>query len=177
MRLSPERGTGKTLEVPNIRDTDSFGFGVRVIVDGAWGFASSPLVTPAEISRITQEAVAIAKANATIRARPLTLAPTKAYKDRWTARFERNPFDVPISEKLALLSDVAREVKKEKRVLSSNASLTFRSEDKYFASSEGSSIQQLIIQTFGVATANAVDRAEKTLEEPHLHSHSTVDRL
>ena len=53
MRLSPERGTGKTLEVPGIRDTDSFGFGVRVIVDGAWGFASSPLVTPAEISRIT----------------------------------------------------------------------------------------------------------------------------
>jgi TldD protein len=157
IRLSPERGTGKTLEVPGISDTDSFGFGVRVIVNGAWGFAAAPLVTVAEIKRITGEAIAVAKANATIKSQPLVLAPTKAYKDRWTSPFERNPFDVPIAEKLALLAEVGREVKKEKRVLSSNASLNFHSEDKYFASSEGSSIQQLIIQTFGSATASAVD--------------------
>src|SRR3954449_3576503 len=43
VRLSPERGTGKTLEVPDISDVESFGFGVRVVVNGAWGFASSPL--------------------------------------------------------------------------------------------------------------------------------------
>ena len=45
IRLNPERGTGKTLEVPGVGDGGSFGFGVRVIVDGAWGFAASPLVT------------------------------------------------------------------------------------------------------------------------------------
>src|ERR1044072_4431502 len=38
IRLNPERGTGKTLEVPGVSDGGSFGFGVRVIVDGAWGF-------------------------------------------------------------------------------------------------------------------------------------------
>ena len=65
LRLSPERGTGKTLAVPNVGEDSSFGFGVRVIVNGAWGFASSPLVTPEEIARITGEAVIIAKANAT----------------------------------------------------------------------------------------------------------------
>lgn len=157
MRLSPERGSGKTLEVPGVSDTDSFGFGVRVIADGSWGFASSPLVTSAEIARVTAEAIAVARANATIKSRPVVLAPVKAYKDRWTTPFERNPFDVPIAEKLALLSEVAREIKKEKRVFSSNVSLTFHSEDKYFASSEGSSIQQLIVQTFGSATANAID--------------------
>ena len=37
MRLSPERGTGKTLAVPNVTEDSSFGFGVRVIVNGAWG--------------------------------------------------------------------------------------------------------------------------------------------
>src|ERR1700761_6612349 len=36
MRLSPERGTGKTLAVPNVAEDTSFGFGVRVIVNGAW---------------------------------------------------------------------------------------------------------------------------------------------
>ena len=68
IRLNPERGTGKTLEVPGIGDGGSFGFGVRVIVDGAWGFAASPLVTAAEIVRITAEAVEVAKANASLRA-------------------------------------------------------------------------------------------------------------
>jgi hypothetical protein len=44
LRLSPERGTGKTLAVPNVTEDSNFGFGVRVIVNGAWGFASSPIV-------------------------------------------------------------------------------------------------------------------------------------
>jgi len=55
IRLNPERGTGKTLEVPGVGDGGSFGFGVRVIVDGAWGFAASPLVKPEEIARIIAE--------------------------------------------------------------------------------------------------------------------------
>lgn len=161
LRLSPERGTGKTLEVPGVRDTDSFGFGVRVIVDGAWGFASSPVVTAAEIARITGEAVTVAKANASIRSQPVILAPTKSYKDRWASPMERDPFQTPIPEKLALLQDICREVKKEKRVFGSSASLDFHSEDKYLATSEGSSIQQLLVQTFANLSANAVDVAKR----------------
>jgi TldD protein len=157
LRKSPERGTGKTLEVPGISDSESFGFGVRVIADGAWGFAASPIVTPAEIVRITGEAVTVARANASIMTRPVVLAPVKAYRDKWTSSFERNPFDVPNAEKLELLREAAGEVKKGARVFSGSGSLTFHSEDKYFASSEGSSIQQLIIQTFGIVNATAVD--------------------
>src|ERR1700733_14478300 len=63
LRLSPERGTSRTLAVPNVFEDSSFGFGVRVIVNGAWGFAASPIVTPEEIARITGEAVIIARAN------------------------------------------------------------------------------------------------------------------
>lgn len=157
VRLTPERGTGKTLEVPAVADTDSFGFGVRVIVDGAWGFAASPVVTPAEIARITGEAVTVAKANASIKSKPVVLAPVKAYRDRWQSPFDKNPFDVAIAEKLDLLIDVSREMKRNSKVFSSGGNLVFRSEDKYFASSEGSSIQQLIIQSFGNVHAMAVD--------------------
>jgi predicted Zn-dependent protease len=64
-------------------------FGVRVIVNGAWGFASSPLVTPEEIARITGEAVIIARANATIQPKPVMLAPVKAYRDRWETPHDR----------------------------------------------------------------------------------------
>ena len=157
LRLNPERGTGKTLEVPWVSEGASFGFGVRVIVDGAWGFAASPVVTPAEMTRVTGEAVTVAKANAMLKSRPVVLAPVKAYKDRWVSPFVRNPFDVPLGEKLALLGAAAKEVKKAAGVFSSSADLWFHSEDKYFASSEGSSIQQLVIQTFTRLSASAVD--------------------
>lgn len=161
VRLSPERGTSKTLEVPGVADTDSFGFGVRVIKDGAWGFAASPVVTAEEIRRITGEAVTVANANAQIRSNPVVLAPVKAYRDRWTSPYERNPFDVAIGEKLEILLEAGREIKRQSKVFSAGGLLVFRSEDKYFASSEGSSIQQLIVQTFGNISANTVDPAAR----------------
>jgi len=76
LRLSPERGTGKTLAVPNVSEDSSFGFGVRVIVNGAWGFAASPIVTPAEIARITGEAVTIAVSDAELLDASIEMATT-----------------------------------------------------------------------------------------------------
>jgi TldD protein len=159
LRLNPERGTGKTLAIPNVSEDASFGFGVRVIVNGAWGFASSPIVTPEEIARITGEAVIIAKANASIQPKPVELAPVKAYRDRWVTPHDKDPLEVPMEEKLELLRKVSEEAKKNAKVFSSAATLNLRSEDKYFASSEGSSIQQLILQIYGNVDATAVDRA------------------
>ena len=158
MRLSADRGTGKTLAVPTVAEDSTFGFGVRVIVNGAWGFASSPLVTKEEIARVTGEAAVIAKANATIQPKPIQLAPVKAYRDRWETPHEKDPFAVSIEEKLELLRSSSEEIKKNQRVFGSSATLSLRSEDKYFASTEGSSIQQLILQIYGNLDATAVDR-------------------
>jgi TldD protein len=90
VRMNPERGTSKTLEVPGVNDGGSFGFGVRVIVDGAWGFAASPVVTPAEIARITGEAVEVARANAVLKQKPVVLAPVPKYRDYWDAARTRS---------------------------------------------------------------------------------------
>src|SRR5437773_2302450 len=66
MRMSPERGGGKTLETPSVSEETSFGFGVRVIAGGAWGFAASPVLTHESIARIAREAVEMARANAAL---------------------------------------------------------------------------------------------------------------
>ena len=79
---------------------------MRVIVNGAWGFAVIAAVTPEEIARVTGEAVIIAKANATIQPKPVQLAPVKAYRDRWETPHDKDPFEVPIAEKLDLLRRV-----------------------------------------------------------------------
>ena len=92
-----------------------------------------------------------------LKSKPVQLAPVKAYRDRWQTPHERDPFAVPIEEKLELIRAAAAEAKKDRQVFSSGCNLSFRSEDKYFASSEGSSIQQLNLQTFAQVNATAVD--------------------
>jgi TldD protein len=160
IRLNPERGTGKMLEVPGVGDGGSFGFGVRVILDGAWGFAASPIVTAQEIVRITGEAVGVAKANAMLKNKPVELAPVPAYRDYWQTPHERDPFAVPLPEKLELIRAAAAEAKNSQQVFAAGCTLSFRSEDKYFASSGGSSIQQLNLQSYGIVNATAVDLAK-----------------
>ncbi len=107
IRLNPEQGTGKILEVPSVADSGSFGFGVRVIADGCWGFAASPLVTKDEIARITREAATVARANAALKSQPVQLAPVPAYRVRWQTPHERDPFAVPVEEKLEIIRAAA----------------------------------------------------------------------
>jgi TldD protein len=159
-RLSPERGGTKTDEVPFVTDQQSFGFGVRVIADGQWGFAASPFVTTAEITRITSEAVKIAKANSKLQRTPLELAPTPSYVDRWVIPYDIDPFSVSVDEKLELIHNATLTIKKNVKVFSAFGALGFHAEDKYFASSEGSSIQQYIVQVYPFLNATAVDSKE-----------------
>jgi len=161
-RLSPQRGSNKTDEVPFVTDQQSFGFGVRVIANGQWGFAASPLVTADEIARITREAVVVAKANSALQASPVQLAPVSAYTDRWTNAFEKDPFSISVDEKLELIHSAALTIKKNPKVFSAFGFLAFRGEDKYFASTEGSSIQQYVVQGMPLLEATAVD-SEKNI--------------
>ncbi|MDQ6666213.1 MAG: TldD/PmbA family protein [Acidobacteriota bacterium] len=171
-RLSPQRGSNITDEVPFVTDQNSFGFGVRVIVNGQWGFAASPLVSAEEIARLTREAVAVAKANASVQARPVQLAPAKTYIDRYSSAFEIDPFSVSVDEKLELIHGAALTIKKDPEVFSAFGALGVQSEDKYFASSEGSSIQQYVVRVYPFLSAVAVDfkrnisRTRKYIVEP-----------
>ena len=78
---------------------DSYGFGVRVIAEGAWGFASSPRVTREEVQRIAALAVEIAKAGSLVKERDVRLAPVKAYTDRYKTPIKINPFESPKKKK------------------------------------------------------------------------------
>jgi len=165
LRTSPDRdagmGSGKALHVPSVSESERFGFGVRVLHSGTWGFAASPRVELDEIARVTKAAAAIARANAPLQRRPVRLAAVPAYQDRYATPVEVDPFAVPIQEKLALLQSVHEAARRTKGVMSVNSSLSFRSEDKYFASTDGSFIQQLLVQTAPSFSATAVDFATR----------------
>ena len=145
--------------VQNIVNTDDYGFGIRLIVDGTWGFASSSVVSRDEIARVAAQAVAIAKANRAINADPVRLAPVEKYDTTWNTPVKKSPFDVPLQSKLDLLLQIHEEALKVPGASFVAASMQFVNEQKYFASSEGSHIEQSLIRSYPSFSVTAVDKA------------------
>lgn len=139
-------------------DSDDFGFGLRVIVDGAWGFASNSLVTRESMLRGVDAAIAIAKANAPLQREPVRLAPTKVWKESWRTPIEINPFDVPLQEKVDLLLAINGEMLKTSDVRYCESSLFQTSEEKFFASTEGTVLHQEIFRIWPSYQATAVSK-------------------
>ena len=144
----------------NVGDTDTYGFGVRVIHGGVWGFASSPIVTPEEIRRVTGIAADVARASAVAKKIDVRLAPVPAYDTFWETPITVNPWDVPLEDKLALLVDTTTTMQKTKGVLFAIALVNFNYEWKYLATSEGSFIEQVLFYTTCGCSATAVAGAQ-----------------
>ncbi|MEQ8477664.1 TldD/PmbA family protein [Fulvivirga sp.] len=140
-------------KVQNVVNTESFGIGIRVITNGTWGFASTNDVSPDGIKKATNQAVAIAKANSKIQTDPVKLAPVKGKGDvSWKTPIKKDFKDVPISEKVDLLL-TANAAAMENGANYVNSALFMVNEQKYFASTDGSYIDQdvhRIWPTFGV---------------------------
>jgi TldD protein len=118
------------------------GFGVRVIHSGVWGFASSPIVSEDEIRRITRLAADIARASAIAKKTDLKLTPVPAYVEYWSSPVRKDPTTVSQDDKQAFVQKVVDAVVKNKGVSNVSASVGVTNEWKYFASSEGSYIEQ-----------------------------------
>ena len=144
--------------VQNIVNTEDYGFGVRVIVDGTWGFSSSSNVTKDEIARVAKQAVAIARANRRLNEEPVRLAPVESFDGEWNTPVKKNPFDMPLQPKLDLLLQIHEEALKVKGASFVSASMQFVNEQKYFASTDGSHIQQSLIRSYPNFSVTAVDR-------------------
>jgi TldD protein len=146
-------------KVQNVVNTESFGVGIRVIANGTWGFASTNDVSEAGIKKATMQAVAIAKANSKIQTEPVKLAPVESYGEvTWKTPIKKDFKDVPVSEKVDLLLS-ANAAAMDNGADFVNSALFMVNEQKYFASTEGSYIDQdvhRIWPTFGVT---AIDRS------------------
>jgi TldD protein len=160
-RVQSDRATGKPVEVPSVSDSGSFGFGLRVLADGAWGFSASHEVTRDAIARAALEAVEIARANAPLRLQPIKLAATPAYRDTHRTKVVTDPFAVPIEQKLELLRSVATEARKVAGVFSVMGEIDVHLEDRLFVSSEGSVIKQHVYQISPEFTATAIQAGRK----------------
>src|SRR3954468_18511026 len=130
------------------------GFGVRVIHSGVWGFASSPIVTNDELVRITRIAAEVARASAVAKKTDIKLAPVPAYTEYWSSPMVKDPTKVSTEEKQAFVQKVVDLAAANKNVSNVTANVGVTNEWRYFASSEGSYIEQEtfeITPTFNVS--------------------------
>jgi len=145
--------------VQAIANTESFGVGIRVIASGSWGFAATNDVTPEGVARTAAKAVAVAKANAKIITEPVQLAPQKGYGEvSWKTPIVKNVFEVSLKEKIDLLLQV-NGVAMTGGASFVNSALLAINEQKYFASSDGSYIDQDIHRLYPNFNVTKIDKA------------------
>ncbi|MRV76679.1 TldD/PmbA family protein [Duganella sp. FT92W] len=145
--------------VENITNTESSGVGVRVIAAGAYGFVSTNVMTLDAVAEAARQAVAIAKANARLQTEPVRLAPVKGVGEvAWATPFKKDWRTVPIKDKADML--IAANSAGMDAGASFMRSMLFQvNQQKYFASTDGSYIDQDVHRLWSPFTATAVDKA------------------
>ncbi len=143
-----------------ITSSSSFGFGIRVIADGAWGFASSHDVTEESATRVARQAVAIAKASALVGSHRVTLADVAAHDGKWDGPCEIDPFSVSLDEKMAVLLAADEAMRAVAGVALAESTMRFLKESKTFASTVGSYIEQHWVESSAGICAYAIDGGE-----------------
>ncbi|UOR04539.1 TldD/PmbA family protein [Hymenobacter aerilatus] len=146
-------------QVQNIASGESQGAGVRVIANGTWGFAATNDLSEAGLAKAAQTATAIAKANSKVQKEKVILAPQKGFGEvSWKTPIVQSAFEVPIAQKVDLLLS-ANGKALEGGASFVNSALFQINEQKYFASTDGSYIDQDIHRIWPTFTVSAVDRS------------------
>jgi TldD protein len=155
-----ERTKVKNGSVDSISDTTSRGFGIRVIVGGSWGFSSSSVVSEEEAARVAREAIEIARATRLLKKFDVVLSEEEPAVDTYKTRVKKNPFDVPLEDKISLLLEADFIVRKNPAIKVTEGLLQFQHVDKLFLSTEGADIEQTIIESGGGINATAVSNGD-----------------
>ncbi|WP_426176454.1 TldD/PmbA family protein [Massilia sp. TWR1-2-2] len=151
--------TTRDLRVENIINTESTGVGVRVVAGGAYGFASTNDMSPDGVAGAARQAVAIARANAKLQTEPLRMAPVKGTGVvSWATPFTKDWRAVPVKDKAEMLI-AANKAGLDAGATFMTANLFQVNQQKYYASTDGSYIDQDIHRLWAPMTATAVDKA------------------
>jgi TldD protein len=144
-RVVDDRSRGlatKNGKIGHASDSESLGIGIRVIADGAWGFAASDDLSRKGVEDAAARAVAIARASARVKKDDVRLAPEKPATAEWTSPFQIDPFTISIEQSLDLLLKIDRELLSVSGVTLAETSMNCRREGSWFLSSEGANIHQ-----------------------------------
>ncbi|MBA4320882.1 MAG: peptidase C69 [Flavobacterium sp.] len=141
-----------------IEINQNHGFGVRVLYNGSWGFSASCFLDAKNIEKTVKQAIEIAKASLLVQNKKIKLAPIEKIIAQYQTKIEKDPFTIPLNQKLAILFNANSEARKSKGVKIAKAFMNFWKEEKTFASTEGSFIEQKIYESSAGIEATAISK-------------------
>jgi TldD protein len=147
--------TTKNGKVGSASDAESMGMNVRVLADGAWGFAASEDLSRSGVEETAARAVEIARASARMKQEEVRLAPEKPVHADWTTPYVTDPFSISVEQNIDLLLEIDSELRAVPKVTLAETNLNFNREEQWFASSEGSEIHQTKYSTGAGYAAHA----------------------
>jgi len=146
---------GATVE--GLDRSESLGYGVRVLKNGAWGFAASPKLDLAEVARTAGVAVQVAEASSTSQTRPVELVDEPVHRDTWATPMERDPFAVSLEEKLGLLLEASEALERVPGIRVGRGTMDLHRQRSWFLTSEGTDLDQTIVNVGAGIEATAVN--------------------
>ena len=150
----------KNGNVEALTQDEDFGFGIRLLYRGAWGFACSSKVTKGEMERVLGKALKVAGASSMVRGKVISFPPASPVIDRYKTPYSIDPFGVSVETKLNLLLTSDEILRKNKRVKISEAFMGSYKTEKTFASTEGSFIEQELVECGAGIGATAIEEGE-----------------
>ncbi|HXF47987.1 MAG TPA: TldD/PmbA family protein [Verrucomicrobiae bacterium] len=157
VRAQAETIVVKDGKVESLSRLNDAGFGIRVLIGGGWGFASSSKLSGAEMRKTANQALEIARASATVAKEKVRLAPVESYRDKFVTAVRKDPFLVSLDDKINLLVSCCDILKKHPKIVVAEATMNFFDTEKIFVSTEGSIIEQKILESGAGYTATAAD--------------------
>lgn len=155
-RTRSERAEVRNGDVSGLADERSDGYGIRALVDGAWGFAAANAFDDDTLAATAARAVAAARAAAAIALRRIGDVPSERHVDTFATTVERDPADVPLGERIALLLEAEKLLHAAPTITAGRAWFDLWRTEKFFFSSTGSQIAQTIVQSGSGMSALAV---------------------
>ena len=152
--------TVRNQEMEGIDRSESTGLGIRVLVNGRWGFAATARLNEGEIGHTAALAVQIAKAAARLPGEAVRLSPIEPVTGSWRSPMTEDPFTVSLEEKVALLMEATRRMQAVPGVTFAEGGIDLFRRSTWFASSEGAAIDQVTTQSGGGIEATAIAGGE-----------------
>jgi TldD protein len=146
-------------QLDSTTDSEDLGLAVRVVHQGAWGFASGVARSVDAAVRLAEQAVATAQVSRVLSSEPVLLAPEPVYADAtWVSAYDINPFDVPEADRIGRLTELSERLLAADGVDHVDASLMQVLENKFYADTAGTTTTQQRVRLHPAFTAVNVDR-------------------
>jgi TldD protein len=160
VEMQRESIIAKNGKLESAQQISSVGFGVRVLIDGSWGFSSSREISSKEAEVVAKEAVAIGRASLLAQSKKVRLAPTVVVQDQWATPLVKDPFSVPLGEKLSLLDGAVSLLRSVAGVSIAEGFMNFWKRKQLFTSTEGRVIEQSTVFSGAGMSATSIKNGE-----------------